>query len=1504
MKKYYKASLIFLLMTLFINALWSVAAGNDHEPNPPIHDLIFSSDVAIPDLLSLHSNNDFAPDMDKEPAKDTIAHKPGHTRDVIAGYNGWAGNPDSLAVYIDDTWTAAKKDTLRAAMARWNNAGSVPKFKEVTKAADAKITITQGDPGAGNAGLYSGNTDADGKVTGGTITIAEDTSPLSLKEVATHELGHAIGLDDTDQAANAGDVMKGSGPSNGSNGNLSKHDSTEMRQAGAAITALAEAPKERRRAISPEQAIMPGQFEELIFPLSDFFLFTMELIVEPIADDLCFVEYFFIEGDQLHVGLFTDPMHGSGKLYLDVSFITPDGIPVEFWGVHFINIFPVPPIEFSCPFEVIQSGDLVHVNWVDLCTYPSTNPLHSRLIVDGNTYFEVKPNGDYAIKLEQGPHTLDLFVDDFQINSASYSMDIFVEFIQECPTVDAGSDATVNAGEAYFLTDAEASNYGSLLWLTSGDGFFDDPTSLSTIYSPGEGDIASGAANLCLYALPIPPCPNSAIDCMTLTIESFNPTTPPWEEPFEGYPVGSDIVGQGGWEFWFGVPISPGARVTNDQAHSGGQSLKIMGAEDAALADDILHQFSGCNSGVWKFSTWQFIPAAAAGGTTYITLLDQYGNDIDECHWATQIKFDPDLGVVESEIDGATLPLVKGQWVGIDIIIDFDNDWQTISYNGQILTQKSWTLGVPQEMPGILNLAAIDLFANTLANTPVYYDDFVITNEFENFPIIVCPPEITVSNNPGLCGAAGVDLGFPEIINPDGTEVITNNAPDVFPVGVTTVIWIVTNSGGYTVSCDQVVSVLDEEPPFILPMPDLEAPNDPGQCGAALTWEWPIPEDNCGIESVTGNYEPGATFPVGLTDVVYTANDFSGNQSYDGFTVTVLDTEGPQFEAELPDLEAPNDPGQCGAALTWEWPIPEDNCGIESVTGNYEPGATFPVGLTDVVYTATDFSGNQNYDGFTVTVLDVEGPEFPEMPDLQAPNDPGQCGAALTWEWPIPEDNCGIESLTGNYEPRMFFPVGLTDVVYTSTDVSGNQAYAGFTVTVFDTDPPDVSCAGDMTVSQSFPPFTLSGATPEGGIYEGPGVSGGIFFPADAGVGTHQINYMYANPSSGCTYGCGFSISVTGGAAQTIQIPQGWSGLSSYIQPEPPLIDLVLSPIFDQLVMLYNFDGMFYPGQNINTLGEWDVHEGYVIKVTDDVLLTINGDETPDKSVFLNEGWSIIPVLSSNPIFAETLFGGLDQLIIVKEVAGNGIYWPQFGINTLSFVEPGKSYFVLMNASAWINFGTSSTKFQYEGKPSEIINSPWNAVVPGPASHVVAFRLAENVFQNGDIVGGFNTDGACTGLVQITDSNTPFALSVFGNTQFSRLSDGLESGEAISYKLYRPSTNETFMLEVRYNEAMNTGHFENNGLSEVKSVKLAPVGVLDFQTLKVSIYPNPSDGTFTVNGNGEQVELNIFNAFGEQVYASEAVLPHKIILGDHPAGIYFIKVTRAKGGYYGKVIIK
>ncbi|MDF2456562.1 MAG: Kelch repeat type 1-containing protein [Cytophagaceae bacterium] len=64
---------------------------------------------------------------------------------------------------------------------------------------------------------------------------------------------------------------------------------------------------------------------------------------------------------------------------------------------------------------------------------------------------------------------------------------------------------------------------------------------------------------------------------------------------------------------------------------------------------------------------------------------------------------------------------------------------------------------------------------------------------------------------------------------------------------------------------------------------------------------------------------------------------------------------------------------------------------------------------------------------------------------------------------------------------------------------------------------PGVALASFTGVTTGTAPFSLTGGTPEGGVYSGPGVSDGIFDPAAAGVGTHTITYTYNSCSTPAT---------------------------------------------------------------------------------------------------------------------------------------------------------------------------------------------------------------------------------------------------------------------------------------------------------------------------------------------------------------------------------------------------
>jgi hypothetical protein len=198
--------------------------------------------------------------------------------------------------------------------------------------------------------------------------------------------------------------------------------------------------------------------------------------------------------------------------------------------------------------------------------------------------------------------------------------------------------------------------------------------------------------------------------------------------------------------------------------------------------------------------------------------------------------------------------------------------------------------------------------------------------------------------------------------------------------------------------------------------------------------------------------------------------------------------------------------------------------------------------------------------------------------------------------------------------------------------------------------------------------------------------------------------------------------------------------------------------------------------------------------------------------------------------------------------------------------------------------------------------TPWNDVKPTPGSHIVVFNLDQCPFENGDIIGGFTNQGDCSGLTLVENAGSPLTISLYGNDPFSENKAGFESGEQISFSVYRPSTGVIFEMEASYNPEMNTGHFENHGLSEVMQVKLSATGIDETETLSLNIFPNPTNGMISIEGINEQAEVAIFNAHGVEVNTKSLYLPAKLDLSKQPKGIYIIKVSTYRGVFFEKLI--
>lgn len=188
-----------------------------------------------------------------------------------------------------------------------------------------------------------------------------------------------------------------------------------------------------------------------------------------------------------------------------------------------------------------------------------------------------------------------------------------------------------------------------------------------------------------------------------------------WSENFDSYASGSALDGQGGWHGWAGDPAATGY-VSNAQSLSAPNSVSITGASD------MVHEYTGCTSGTWTYTAQQYIPAGFTG-ISYFILLNTYTNP-GPYNWSTQIQFNASSGTVISDSDLTSLPLVTGLWVEIKVEINLTLNQQTIYYNGQVLTTNSWTDAYAPG-GGALNIAAVDLFANT--GSPIYYDNLSLT---------------------------------------------------------------------------------------------------------------------------------------------------------------------------------------------------------------------------------------------------------------------------------------------------------------------------------------------------------------------------------------------------------------------------------------------------------------------------------------------------------------------------------------------------------------------------------------------------------------------------------------------------------------------------------------------------------------------------------------------------------------------------------------------------------
>jgi len=218
-------------------------------------------------------------------------------------------------------------------------------------------------------------------------------------------------------------------------------------------------------------------------------------------------------------------------------------------------------------------------------------------------------------------------------------------------------------------------------------------------------------------------------------------------------------------------------------------------------------------------------------------------------------------------------------------------------------------------------------------------------------PSIFVPADIVVEAADPVLNF--IELGDATTYDHVGVDSVTNDKPDSFSFGSTTVTWTAVDTSGNISSDTQIVTIIDTTIPEIIAPSDVTVEatgtsNTVVEIGQATIY------DIIQVESVTSDSPD--TFPLGETVITWTATDSSGNSATATQTVTVVDTTAPELivpENVIVDSFSLENLVEIGDADAL------DLVDVSPTITNDAP-KTFPLGDTIITWNVADSFGNSN----------------------------------------------------------------------------------------------------------------------------------------------------------------------------------------------------------------------------------------------------------------------------------------------------------------------------------------------------------------------------------------------------------------------------------------------------------------------------------------------------------------------------------------------------------------
>jgi hypothetical protein len=469
-------------------------------------------------------------------------------------------------------------------------------------------------------------------------------------------------------------------------------------------------------------------------------------------------------------------------------------------------------------------------------------------------------------------------------------------------------------------------------------------------------------------------------------------------------------------------------------------------------------------------------------GVTY-SFKDQYNNQ-NQCQFRIDVRQTPPGSNCSGDTAGPTFTACPSS--------------QTIPALG-LLTPATWTPPTPNDNCKPINLSSTHVPGQgfPVGQTTVTYTakdgsnnsstcTFTITvnadvpcvNDTKKPVISGCPANIWLPTNPNINGAVAIWAAPGAGDNCGVVSFTASHQPGaVFPVGTTTVNYTAKDAANNTSTCSFLITVGTDPCPG-----DVTAPAVSGcpanisllttGTSATATWTAPTATDNCAPVTVNATHASGSVFGLGVTTVTYQFSDKKGNKSTCKFTVTVQNSCAADNVAPVITGCPANITVAAGAngtaTATWTAPTAADNCGLSAFVSSYLPGATFPSGVTTVVYTAIDVQGNASNCSFNVSVVSA-----PNCTANAAPinNTTGVNAASVALSWTTAANASSYDVYLGTANPpTTIVAANVNGTSTTVTNLAAGTTYYWYVV--------PKNAAGSATgCSSSATNFSTAGST-------------------------------------------------------------------------------------------------------------------------------------------------------------------------------------------------------------------------------------------------------------------------------------------------------------------------------------------------------------------------------------------------------------------------------------------